>query len=38
VTDKNAGIQPDFDFIKEWAVIHKIDIEQQRGYCIKRKK
>jgi long-chain acyl-CoA synthetase len=28
VTDKNAGglHTTDFDFIKEWAVIHKIDI------------
>jgi long-chain acyl-CoA synthetase len=32
---KDAGIiQLDFDFIKEWAVIHKID-SYKRGYSIK---
>jgi long-chain acyl-CoA synthetase len=32
-----AFIQLDFDFIKEWAVIHKIDIGLQTRYSIKRK-
>jgi long-chain acyl-CoA synthetase len=32
-----AIIQLDFDFIKEWAVIHKIDIGATNEDIIKRK-
>jgi long-chain acyl-CoA synthetase len=39
VTDKKCRqhLQLDFDFIKEWAVIHGIDIGHSNEVIVKRK-
>jgi hypothetical protein len=32
------AVQPDFEFVKEWALIHKIDIEQaMKTLCLTKK-